>query len=57
MLADHDVAVGLHWHEDDMAGLEIACSCGEVLWQECDTDALIPLSEVNAIAEGHRDNY
>lgn len=57
MIADHDVAVGLHWHEDDMAGLEIACSCGEVLWQECDTDALIPLSEVNAIAEGHRDNY
>jgi hypothetical protein len=52
-----DVLIGLHWHENEKAaGLEVACECGAVLLALCDPDGLLQLSELNSVAETHRDS-
>lgn len=53
MSDDHEALIGMHLHDEELAGLEIACSCGDVLHIECDKDALLALSEIKAIAERH----
>jgi len=52
--SDHETLVGAHWHNDGTAGLEVTCSCGVILLEGCDA-TLIPLSEIKAITEDHRD--
>lgn len=51
---DHEILIGLHSHDEIVAGLEVACSCGDVLFIEEDPDGLLSLSEVNAVAQAHR---
>lgn len=58
-MMDHDILLGAHFHDEDtFAGLEVACSCGRLLFTECDPEgfAVIALSELNVIAEQHRDS-
>jgi hypothetical protein len=52
----HETLIGLHFHADEAAGLEVACECGIVLLAEEGFEALLQLSEVNEIARNHRDN-
>jgi hypothetical protein len=58
MNEDHsETIIGLHYHDlDTLAGLEVACACGAVLFIEEDLEGLIALSELNAIADRHRDS-
>jgi hypothetical protein len=52
-MADHDILIGLHFHDESAAGMEVACSCGELLHVECDPDGLLSLEEIRDIAHGH----
>lgn len=52
-MTDHDILIGLHLHADDVAGMEVACSCGDVLHVECSLDGLLSLDEIRDIAHGH----
>jgi hypothetical protein len=54
MADDHDILIGMHLHDDNAAGLEVACSCGDLLFVECSLDGLLSLSEVTDIADRHR---
>jgi hypothetical protein len=49
----HEILLGLHWHDDQVAGLEVACECGAVLHEECDPDGLLSLDELRDIASRH----
>lgn len=53
---DHHILVGAHYHDEDTyAGLEVACSCGSLLFTDCDPDgfAVLTLDEIRDIAAGH----
>lgn len=54
-MTGHEIWIGLHWHEDQCSGMEIACSCGDMLHTECDTEALLSLDELQEIAGRHQE--
>lgn len=53
----HDIAVEPHWHEQEITGLDVTCTCGAVLHCECDPGAFLLLTEIQALAQGHAESY
>jgi hypothetical protein len=56
-MSDHDLLVGIHWHDDQPAGINVACSCGTELHIECDLEGILSLDELREIQDGHRGHY
>jgi hypothetical protein len=55
---DHDLTVRGAWCNDDSTDLLLACSCGReyrVSHEKFSTDAIVPLTTLNRLADRHRD--